>query len=250
MAKKKEEAKKGLPPWLATYSDLVTLLLCFFVLLFAFAKTEEHKLQVMLGSLRKAFGGYTAPVPVLGRSPENRNTPIEGKTAEVPMTFGGDGLLDKLAPDRTADFIAEKMSDKINELGLDHQIEVRLSEDGVMIRADEDVLFSEESAVLKESSLAFLFRISQLARATNFNIAVQGHTDNTAPRPSSEFESNWDLSAQRAINVIKYLESVGVDQSKLRAEAYGPTRAIASNETASGRAKNRRVEFFFSGMTR
>lgn len=237
MAKKcKCECPECMPEWLATFGDLMSLLLCFFVLLLSMSTMDAKKVQEAIGSLAGALsvleGGAQTEVS------KNRNqiaTPIE-KTQETAKTVN-------------------KLSQAIQEFkqftagGKGPAITLEEGEEGVFIRLPADITFKPGSAeITNEDSLLFLKRIAIIIKEylpKNIEIQIKGFTDNMPPPKTSPYNDNWELSAARALSVLKILIKDGVNPKQLSAAAYGEYHPIASNDTPEGRAKNRRVEIWF-----
>ncbi len=237
MAKKcKCECPECMPEWLATFGDLMSLLLCFFVLLLSMSTMDAKKVEEAVGSLAGALsvleGGTQTEVS------RNRNqiaTPIE-KTQETAKTVN-------------------KLSQAIQEFkqftkgGQGPAITLEEGEEGFFIRLPADITFKPGSAeITDEDSLLFLKRISLIIKEylpKNIEIQIKGFTDNIPPPPTSPYSDNWELSAARALSVLKILIKDGVNPKQLSAAAYGEYHPIASNDTPQGRAKNRRVEIWF-----
>jgi chemotaxis protein MotB len=237
MAKKcKCECPECMPEWLASFGDLMSLLLCFFVLLLSMSTMDAKKVEEAIGSLAGALsvleGGSQTEVS------RNRNqiaTPIE-KTQETAKTVN-------------------KLSQAIQEFkqftkgGQGPAITLEEGEEGFFIRLPADITFKPGSAeITDEDSLLFLKRIALIIKEylpKNIEIQVKGFTDNVPPPPTSPYSDNWELSAARALSVLKILIKNGVNPKQLSAAAYGEYYPIASNDTPEGRAKNRRVEIWF-----
>jgi len=237
MAKKcKCECPECMPEWLATFGDLMSLLLCFFVLLLSMSTMNAKKVKEAIGSLAGALsvleGGTQAEV-----SPERmqKATPIQ-KTEETTQT------VNKL---RAA--ITEFK--QLSQGGRGANFILQEGEKGFFIRLPADITFSPGSAkITSTDTLLFLKRISIIINEylpKNIAIQIKGYTDNTPPPPTSPYSDNWQLSAARAISVLKVLIKNGVNPKRLSAAAYGQYHPIASNLTPQGRAKNRRVEIWF-----
>ncbi|WP_024790081.1 OmpA family protein [Lebetimonas sp. JH292] len=238
MAKKKCkcECPEGLPAWLGTFGDLMSLLLCFFVLLLSMSTMNAKKVQEAIGSLAGALsvleGGAKTEVS------KNRNqiaTPIEEKQ-ETSQTVN-------------------KLSKAIQEFrqftsgSRGPSITLEEGEEGFFIRLPADITFKPGSAeITDEDALLFLKRISLIIKEylpKNIDIQIKGYTDNTPPPQTSPYTDNWELSAARALSVLKILIKDGVNPKQLSAAAYGEYHPIASNDTPEGRTKNRRVEIWF-----
>jgi chemotaxis protein MotB len=237
MAKKcKCECPECMPEWLATFGDLMSLLLCFFVLLLSMSTMDAKKVEEAIGSLAGALsileGGTQTEVS------KNRNqiaTPIE-KTQETAKTVN-------------------KLSQAIQEFkqftagGKGPAITFEEGEEGFFIRLPADITFKPGSAeITNEDSLLFLKRIALIIKEylpKNIEIQIKGYTDNVPPPKTSPYSDNWELSAARALSVLKILIKDRVSPKQLSAAAYGEYHPIASNDTPEGRAKNRRVEIWF-----
>jgi len=237
VAKKcKCECPECMPEWLATFGDLMSLLLCFFVLLLSMSTMDAKKVQEAIGSLAGAMsileGGTQTEV---SHKRIQEATPIKenDETAE--------------AVNKLANAVMEFKQFSGGQKG--PSISLEEAEEGFFIRLPADVTFAPGSARINNSdSLLFLKRISLIIKEyipKNVEIQVKGFTDNIPPMPTSPYEDNWELSAARALSVLKILIKDGVNPKRLSAAAYGEYHPIASNTTAKGRAKNRRVEIWF-----
>ncbi len=238
MAKKKCncECPEGLPEWLATFGDLMSLLLCFFVLLLSMSSMNAKKVQEAIGSLAGSLGVLEGGTQTeISHERIMKATPIE-KNEETARTVN-------------------KLSQAISEFkqftqgGKGTNIVLEEGEKGFFIRLPADITFPPGSAkITNVDALLFLKRISLIIREylpKNIEIQIKGFTDNTSPPPTSPYSDNWSLSAARALSVLKVLIKNGVNPKQLSAAAYGEYHPVASNNTPQGRAKNRRVEIWF-----
>ena len=240
MAKKcKCECPECMPEWLATFGDLMSLLLCFFVLLLSMSTMDAKKVKEAIGSLAGALsvleGGTQTEV---SRERMQKATPIQ-KNEETART------VNKLKAAITE-------FKQLREGGRGANFILQEGEKGFFIRLPADITFASGSAKIANSdTLLFLKRISIIINQylpKNVEIQIKGYTDNQPPPPSSPYKDNWELSAARAISVLRVLIKNGVNPKQLSAAAYGEYHPIASNTTPQGRAKNRRVEiWFFAG---
>ncbi|MCM8819234.1 MAG: OmpA family protein [Candidatus Omnitrophica bacterium] len=125
----------------------------------------------------------------------------------------------------------------------DSQVRLKMEEKGLVITFVAEVLFDSGKAVLKKESLPILDKVAKILKeeVPENNIGIEGHTDNQ-PIKYSGWKSNWELSVHRALSVLHYLESKGIDPQRLSASGFGPYKPVASNATAEGRQLNRRVE--------
>ncbi|HUU27359.1 MAG TPA: flagellar motor protein MotB [archaeon] len=225
MAKDKCKCGEAAPAWLTTFSDLMSLLLCFFVLIVSMSKVKERDFFLAAGSLRGAFGVMAADPAIM----KLENTPLP------TLKNVQRAIIDK-AVSNLQDFI------KARKLGDDAKVAV--SDKGVALTLGAPLLFDSGSAELKEGSFPLLSAVFDIARGWPNIIRVEGHTDNTAIR-SGIYESNWDLSFARALSVVKFaVQFSKIHPSRLAPVAYGENRPVADNLTEEGRAKNRRIEIF------
>lgn len=240
MAKKVEE---GAPAWMATFGDMMSLLLTFFVLLLSFATMDVIKFRQMVGSLKMAFGSsedatnffpVMAPTPVdFGSKPSSPQLQI----LDLPTGSPGRG--------RDARMLSavERM---VAEKNLSSLVEVENQDRGVVLRVKGEVLFDPASDRLRPESFVFLEEIVRLARSFPNTISIEGHTDDQPIKGSTQFPTNWHLSTARAISTLRYFSEVaGIDANRLAAAGYAHTRPLVPNDTPEHRATNRRVEFVF-----
>ncbi len=229
------DCEEGAPAWMATFSDMATLLLTFFVLLLSFAELNVKEFREMLGSIREAFG-----VQFVTRGPVEamNTTPVE--LNDVPAS--------PLVPiSDPASKTLREVKEWISEHDLDDDVEVELTERGILVRVRDRVLFDTGSAALESGAEPVLRRIAELARELDTTVAVEGHTDDR-PIRTRRFPSNWELSTARAASVVRwFIEEAGLPPGKLRAAGFADTRPVAPNDSDENRSRNRRVEFVFEG---
>lgn len=234
MAKDKcPECKAGAPEWMATYGDLVTLLMCFFVLLFAFSNIDAQKFEAVMQSFQGSAGILSGGMSL----------------SEAPYTF--DGMPESKSSSQSMlemqklEDIKEKVEEYLEKNSMQGLVEMKLETKGLVIRFKDNVLFDPGSASIKAGSNGILVFLSELLKKPeliNHAIRVEGHTDNI-PNVSSLYASNWELSAARATNVVKFfIEQSQMLPSRLSASGYSEYHPIESNDTASGRSANRRVD--------
>jgi chemotaxis protein MotB len=225
-----EEVEEG-AAWMATFADLSTLLLTFFVLLLSFANLDVKNFRMALGSVRDALGvqfRHRGDVKGLATSV------VELSKEESTPNFK------KLKVE-----IVRKMETVIEENGFEAEIEAMVSDIGVIVRVRDQALFGPGSDELHEDSERLMAVIVELCETIPMPIWVEGHTDNT-PINTRRFPSNWELSASRAAAAMRYLTETGnVPAERIRVGGYADTRPVANNGTLEGRALNRRVEFVF-----
>jgi len=254
MARKRmpEPEKDNLERWLLTYSDLITLLMIFFVMMYSMSKVDADKFQAIAESLSIAFGGGTPAQVDIGVTPGGPSI-IETYPVKSP-TEGGENPWGEEKTEGTGNggegnvnienMTIEAIKQKLDQFALDNNIQARLvtsiEERGLVVSISDTLLFESGSADITPRAREILDKITNvLASAPNY-IKVEGHTDNL-PINTARFPSNWELSVLRATNVVHIMKEK-IPAQQLSAVGYGEYRPIASNDTEEGRAKNRRVD--------
>lgn len=233
-----EEEGGGAPEWMATFADLVTLLMCFFVLLFAMSSTQEESFKELVQSLKSALGVQS--VPEAGTREGLEMPKIESSAESKPEGVDeAGGMVQKEVDEIVSDVKELIMFNKLGGL-----VNVQESEIGATVTISDVVLFSAGQADISSAGLEVMKKISAVLSQFPYHTKIAGHTDN-APIHTTRFPSNWELSADRACVVVRFLVQQGLDPKKLSAEGYAEFRPIASNDTPEGRAKNRRVEIIY-----
>ncbi|NLW22289.1 MAG: flagellar motor protein MotB [Tissierellia bacterium] len=217
------------PSWLTTYSDLVTLLLCFFVLLFAFSEIDAQKFRSIISSFQGGIGVF------------------DGGTSldlEFDLEIPEENELERLK---------NLLEENSESTGFGSEINISIEERGLIIRFMDNVLFDSGKADLKPESIEILKYIGQVLNSEEFKdrlIKVEGHTDTDPIIYSEEFPTNWELSAIRATNVLRYLVEIeNIDGSRISSSGYSYYRPIAPNDTKENKAKNRRVDIVILNST-
>lgn len=248
---KRREIRKrkdtGAPKWMVTYSDMVTLILVFFILLFSMSQIDLVKFEAISESFRDRviFDFYPSPVPM--EHPTESTNDME--TGEMSNDFEPPTLLDindqdESGADDKQDNLSNLMEDvetylEENELG--NVITAQRTERGVVLVLQEKVLFDSAEAEILDSGKPFLSKVGTLLAKIPNAVKVEGHTDDR-PISNYRYPSNWELSGARASSVIRFLiEENHFDEARFSAVGYGDTRP-AVNNSASNWGKNRRVE--------
>ncbi|WP_040211243.1 OmpA/MotB family protein [Clostridium polynesiense] len=227
----KKEGLKG-DEWLATFSDTITLLLTFFILLYSFSTVNQQKLQEISTALQLVLSGKEGNT-ILEYNLNNGETPIVGNTDEnIPVPQNMDN--EKLGMYKT-------IKEFIDKNKLDATVEIKEDERGIIIQMKDNILFESGKSDLREGSKDLLEKINSLITTFPNKIIIEGHTDNV-PIKNSRFDSNWDLSTSRSVNVIRYFtEEKSQKADRFTAAGYGEHKPIADNATQDGKDKNRRV---------
>jgi len=215
--------------WLTTYSDMVTLLLCFFVMLFAFSTVDVRKFEAFLASFQGSLGIFDGGRSAVG------DGHLNGSAAILEEVMGNPGTTRNLV------VMYHELQRFIEEEGLTGTVTVTLEEPGVVVRFPDQVLFDLGEADLKPEFEATLRRFAQALTRWDGEIRVEGHAD-SLPIHRPKFPSNWELSAARASTVVRFFIDRGLDPTKLWVAGFGEYRPIADNTTPEGRVRNRRVD--------
>lgn len=279
--KKQEDPPAGSPAWMATFSDLMNLLLCFFVLLFSMSTIDEAKLNELIASMSSSFSIFSAGATSIGEGILISNGVSQlNDLAEYINSMGAaedsetesDNINEYAAQDQVLDQdkentesyeeTKESISDKMEEMNLQEneqlaemiseaiadsnmsdQIDVSFTSQYVLLTMKGALLFDSGSDALKKESMGVLDKVAViLEKYAAGEIEINGHTDNV-PIKSARFADNEELSSARALSVFYYLvNNSTLDATKIKHAGMGERVPIADNSTEEGRAKNRRVE--------
>ncbi|PLY14287.1 MAG: type VI secretion system protein TssL [Sedimenticola sp.] len=271
----------GLPPWLATFADLMSLLMCFFVLLLSFATIDAVRFKKMADSMKDAFGVQreipateivkgtsvikqefspsTIPEPSLINEIRQQTVDEEKENLDVPQKDEGKGEfeVDEQMQQATAEQLKEQLEEKIKdevkeeaeilkEILKDEITEglvtVETVETKIIVRIQEKGSFPSGSASLDPGFFEVMDRISQAVADSPGKIVVAGHTDDI-PISTTRFRSNWELSSARAVTVLHaMLRNPEIDPQRVMVEGHADSNPLEANDSAENRAKNRRVE--------
>ncbi|BCN30710.1 OmpA family protein [Anaeromicropila herbilytica] len=244
--------------WLLTYSDMITLLVALFVVLYAMSNVSESKYAQLAESLNSSLGngvlsGQDSLLPgktglldggkLLEQSSGDTNTATTGADknkngiSTTTQTGKDNNTLEK------EEF--EKLRDQINQIAeksnIKGNVTMTTEKRGLVITFSDKIFFDSGKALIKSNMNKTLKQIATLLNSTDNSIVVEGHTDNV-PIKNAYYSSNWQLSSIRATNVVEYLISnCNISPSRLRAVGYGEYKPVASNKTKAGQNKNRRV---------
>lgn len=266
LARRKEDpTAAGSPAWMATFSDLMNLLLCFFVLLFAMSTIDEDKFEELVASLSASFGvlegGSTSVIEgtlistgvddlnELDEYYENLGLNEEGtdtSASEDIYEYSGSELIEVIKDKASEE--SEQMAEEIEQMAVEQQIadqmEVDFTSQYVMITLNGALLFDPAEAQLRADSVPLVDRVGNILKNyASSMIEITGYTDSVPLLNDPKYDDNWDLSSGRAKTVLMYLvNNKGMSLTKMKASGRGENDPIASNDTVEGRAQNRRVE--------
>jgi chemotaxis protein MotB len=216
---------------MVTFGDMMALLLTFFILLFSMSEIEVEKFREAAKSLHEGFG---------------RATDELGDSEPVVVTLAPDSIALVTDPvDDQLEEIADALEQFVRQHGLEQSLLVDRSSEGVYLRIRDAALFQPGFAEVEDQSAWIIEQLSLITTAIDVPVTVAGHTDNV-PIGSGQYQSNWELSAARAAGVARALAQSGHNPAEVQVTAFGEHRPIDTNETPEGRARNRRVELFYS----
>ena len=219
---KQAGSEKGHDLWLLTLSDLLLLLMIFFILLFGMTLHQQHQ-------------GSHSPLQAAAPS-KPPETPVEMQPASVP-DFASKGILVSLETDLRGILGGEEGKEEVT---------LTRQADHLILTFPERIVFDPGRAQLKPSAQPILNKVSSLALAHPYLfVEVQGHTDDR-PINTKRYPSNWELSVDRATQVVKALVGLGLDPAQISVKGFGEYRTLYPNDSDSNRHKNRRVEIQFS----
>ena len=233
MGKKAKQPEKPSTAWLGTYGDMITLMLCFFVMLYNPSEIDVTQMATITQSLQMqetetTSGGLSLSAGQLSDLGNNINS--------LPSLEKGKSL--GMAKKKAVSLFAPDVKS--------NKITITSDERGLIITLLSDNFFEEGSAELNiNDTRETLLRLADFFRSDELKgrrFRIEGHTDNTPVAENSKFPSNWELSATRAVNVLHYLADYGVRENDFSVAGYSDTRPKFSNDTAEGRAYNRRVD--------
>jgi chemotaxis protein MotB len=261
----------GLPPWLATFADLMSLLMCFFVLLLSFSEMDVLKYKEVAGAMKNAFGVQrdikATEIPkgtsVIARqySPGKPTevTPLEimrekttddtksnldftDTTTPSKQTIEEAQALAQAKARQEAKDQAEELQKELSSAIGDGLLDVEAFNDRVLIRIREKGSFGSGKADLKPEFKPILEQIAKVLKQRDGHFIIAGHTDDI-PIKTSQFRSNWDLSAKRAASVVHFfIENGGIDPERMEIRAHSDNQPLVPNDSWEHRAMNRRVE--------
>ncbi|MBS5951455.1 MAG: flagellar motor protein MotB [Clostridium sp.] len=228
--KKRKEKPENSERWLLTYSDLITLLMVFFVVLYSASNINQKKYEKLASSMNFTFTGGTG-IGDSGEGGANEGSSDEGELkplvqSEEEKLQGIEGQVDEM----------------IKQMGLEGSVSTSIEERGLVISFNDSIFFESAKADIMEDMKLKLVSLSTVLNKIDNYIRIEGHTDNV-PIRNEYFSSNWQLSSTRASNVVEYLiNNGGISPDRLSAVGYGEYRPVADNSTDQGRSKNRRVD--------
>lgn len=241
MAKRKAEPEKeNSERWLLTYSDLVTLLMLFFIVLYSMSQIDAAKYTQVSQSLESAFSGGNWGIFESEPNAGSRHLFTSGRGL---LSTNDKYPLVKNKPPKKRQKVYNQVITVLQPYIKADKVRVISNESGIVISLSSDLFFDPGSAQIVKENSAVLDTVSNLLQKMNNNIRIEGHTDDKALEAGNpQYHSNWELSSQRSINILEYFEAKGVRSKNMSSVAFGSTRPIEDNSIPEGRAYNRRVD--------
>ena len=233
MARKRRSSDSESSDWLATYSDMITLMLCFFVILFNPDDVTQGQLEAISESMRTGgIGSLAGGLTITsGRAADLGNTIMSLPSMERGRVLG-------TALRRAVSVFSPEIRS--------NKIKVTHDERGLVITLAGDAFFNPASARINvEATREILLRIGTYLESNelrNRKIRIEGHTDDVDVDPNGPWEDNWQLSIERSRAVLRFLSTIGVNDRRFQIAGFSCTQPVATNDTEEGRANNRRVD--------
>ncbi len=227
------DENEGAPAWVVTFGDLMSLLLCFFVLMLSFSEMDRKKYRIVSGSLKQAFG-IQKKVPVF-ESPKGQKM--------IAREFDQSIVMAKIEDEIVGPILEELKSN----IGFEEDlVDLEVAEDQVTIRLMGETTFDTGKAEIKPQFKLLLIKLGAILKTAPGDIVIVGHTDNV-PLVGGRFRSNLGLSIARSGNVAEFLlHNSSIEPDRVSTMGFGEYRPLVSNATPEGREKNRRVEIILT----
>lgn len=249
-----QEVSEGAPEWMTTYSDMVTLLLTFFILLFSMATIDKHKFIEIANSLRSSFITNSNGERFDSNRGKDLISILEKNNAVDKSKNDSNNDKDIQKEDQTQikaqeaartqklEKVKKQIEEAIIKLDVGKYVTIVEEKNMVILRIDSVILFDLGSADIKNSGREVLLKLGSMLKQLDNDIMIQGHTDDL-PINTRLFPTNWELSTKRATNVVLFLiDKCSLNPSKLTATGNGEFKPIKPNDTEENRQKNRRID--------
>ncbi|MBT3414010.1 MAG: flagellar motor protein MotB [Nitrospina sp.] len=232
------ECPQGAPSWVMTFADLVTLLMVFFILLFAMGSIEEEKWKQMKSSLKDALGQENIPEAGIREGLDV----IKEKVLDETTIHAVDEVGAMVA--KEVEEIASEVEEFVFKNKLAGKVEVSSDERGAIITLSDTVMFPPGKSRMTYTGDEIIKQVFDILKQFSYQVKIEGHTDNV-PMNTQQYPSNWELSAARAAEVARKLVKAGFNPTNLSIEAFAQYRPKVPNDSRQGRATNRRIEIVY-----
>lgn len=238
--------EKGAPKWMVTFSDLMTLILVFFILMFSMSVVDANKFRAIAESFqdRAVFDFYPSIIPF--ENPADDSEVSDDPFEEESDPFEAFLDMDEEEISEQLDSLMEEVNEFLEENELTEEITASRDDRGVVLVLQEQTLFETAEADIISGAEPFMEKVGTLLESIPNMVKVEGHTD-SRPISTARFPSNWELSGARASSVIRHLvDNHSLEQERFLAVGYGETRPVVPNTTADNLQQNRRVVIVIS----
>ena len=228
--------------WLVSYADFITLLFAFFVVMYSISSVNEGKYKVLSQALVGVFNDperSVKPIPIGEERPQSVK-PAEPLVIESEQTEAAIGQA--ADPLQT---IADNVRDAFGDLIKSDQLTVRGNELWIEIELKSSLLFGSGDAMPSDMAFSIIEKVAKILKPFDNPVHIEGFTDNQ-PIRTAQYPTNWELSTARAASIVRMLATEGIDPRRMAAVGYGEFQPVASNDTADGRGRNRRVVLVIS----
>jgi chemotaxis protein MotB len=261
--KHEEEEHENHERWLVSYADMVTLLMCLFIVLFAISQVDKAKFAALASGLAVSFGAPITALP--GTTPEGSvldslPSPVDIASGIAPQQPAAQAEVDAAAAQAAAerarnlateaqtaydnlDAVRRRIQAALDAAGYSGAARFEIDERGLVVHivADE-VLFDAERADLRPEGAQILDAVAPTLRNLPNQLAIEGHANHLPVTPGGPWPSNWELSAYRATTVVRYLASDGIPEKRMSADGYSSTRPLVPESDPNAITLNRRVD--------
>jgi chemotaxis protein MotB len=228
--------------WLVSYADFITLLFAFFVVMYSISSVNEGKYKVLSQALVGVFNDperSVKPIPIGEERPQSVK-PAEPLVIESEQTEAAIGQA--ADPLKT---IADNVRDAFGDLIKSDQLTVRGNELWIEIELKSSLLFGSGDAMPSDMAFSIIEKVAKILKPFDNPVHIEGFTDNQ-PIRTAQYPTNWELSTARAASIVRMMATEGIDPRRMAAVGYGEFQPVASNDTADGRGRNRRVVLVIS----
>jgi chemotaxis protein MotB len=241
MKKKKAKPHVNHERWLVSYADFITLMFAFFVVMYSTSKADVKKQAQVAVSIDSAFRNLGLfQQTALKSGAESLATSKDAAVTPINIVMGEE-LMAPPEVKEDLEKIKQRLGGMLSNQIAEHIVSMRIGRDGLVISLREAGFYDSGSAVVHPSSLPTLHKIASSLASAPYDIRIEGHTDNV-PIHTSAFDSNWELSTTRATQLTRVFVADGLLPYRLSASGYAEFHPVAPNDTAEGRAQNRRVD--------
>jgi chemotaxis protein MotB len=232
------ECPDGAPAWVMTFADLVTLLMVFFILLFAMGSIEDEKWRQIKSSLRDALGQEDIPEAGI----RDGLDVIKEQVLDETTVHAVDEVGAMVA--KEVEEIASEVEEFVFKNKLSGKVDVSSDERGAIITLSDTVMFPPGKSRMTYTGDEIIKQVFDILQQFSYQVKIEGHTDNV-PMKTQQYPSNWELSAARAAEVARKLVVAGFPPTQLSIEAFAQYRPKVPNDSRQGRATNRRIEIVY-----